>query len=97
MLKFALNKIIFLILFLGLIYILLNNFKSANGSGRSVSKPKIFCIILAKEENLVSKAKLVYNKWASKCDNHSFISSIPGLPMLGERAQIKFDNFINVL
>lgn len=58
-----------------------------------INKSTIFCIILTTTENLDSKAKTVYNAWANKCDNHSFISLIPNDTQSLERKEIKYKDF----
>ena len=40
------------------------------------TQPRVFCIILTTEANLKSKAKIVYDTWAHKCNNHKMISLI---------------------
>ena len=37
----------------------------------------IFCFVTSEENSLNTKAKLMYESWVSKCDNHVFISTIP--------------------
>lgn len=39
--------------------------------------PKIFCIILTSKANLDLKAKVIYDTWATKCDNFKFVTLIP--------------------
>ena len=39
-------------------------------------KFKIFCMILTSAKNLESKAKIIYETWAHKCDNYKFISTV---------------------
>lgn len=39
--------------------------------------PRIFCMILTSNKNLKTRVKLVYDKWAHKCDMHKFIMVIP--------------------
>ena len=40
-------------------------------------EPRIFCMILTHSGNLNTRTKAVYQAWATKCDNHKFISVIP--------------------
>ena len=40
-------------------------------------QPKIFCIILTSKKNYKIKSKIIYDSWASKCDNYRFITMIP--------------------
>lgn len=49
--------------------------------------PKIFCMILTSPDNIESKAKVVYQTWATKCDGFRFISTLP------ETMQIKRKSF----
>lgn len=39
--------------------------------------PKIFCIILTSEKNYEKKSKIIYDSWASKCDDYRFIAMVP--------------------
>jgi glycoprotein-N-acetylgalactosamine 3-beta-galactosyltransferase len=41
------------------------------------TRPTIFCVVLAKEKELFTKAKLMYDSWVHKCDDYRFISTIP--------------------
>ena len=60
--------------------------------------PRIFCIILTTENKLKDKARLAYEVWASKCDNHTFISTIPSVkPQVIDRIEIKYENLFNLL
>jgi glycoprotein-N-acetylgalactosamine 3-beta-galactosyltransferase len=39
--------------------------------------PKIFCMIITHPGNINTKAKTVFDAWATKCDKYKFISVIP--------------------
>lgn len=39
--------------------------------------PRIFCFILTSKSNLATKAKVIQNTWASKCDNYKLVTLIP--------------------
>lgn len=49
----------------------------ASAIWKASSTNKIFCMILTQPKNLESRAKVVYETWAHKCDYHRFISVIP--------------------
>jgi hypothetical protein len=38
---------------------------------------KLFCMILTTPKSFRNKTKLILNTWASKCDRHRFVSTIP--------------------
>lgn len=42
-----------------------------------IKQPKIFCIILTSKKNYKTKSRIIYDSWASKCDNYRFITMIP--------------------
>ena len=44
-----------------------------------VNRPaSVLCIILTKPENLISnKSRLIFDSWATRCDQHKFVSKIP--------------------
>lgn len=58
---------------------------------------RIFCVVLTTKKNLKLKARTVYDSWASKCDNHTFISMIPNQESSAERIEIKYKKQLNVL
>jgi len=58
---------------------------------------KIFCIIMTTANNLELKARVIYDSWASKCDNHVFVSFIPHHTPSFERVELKYKNIFNVL
>ena len=61
-------------------------------------EPTIFCIILTTEAHLQSKAKIIYETWASKCDEHEFISIIPNhLKNNKNISELKYENMFNLL
>ena len=59
--------------------------------------PRIFCIILTQEKNLDTKAYAAYAAWAHKCDNHTFITAVPGHNIKGPRTELRHRNLFNVL
>ncbi len=67
------------------------------GSRESENKTRIFCIILTTRKNLETKARLTYEAWASKCDNHTFVSLIPDQEPSTKRIEIKYKNVFNLL
>ncbi len=58
-------------------------------------KPRIFCIIPTSDD-LDTVVKTVYESWVYLCDNHTFISLIPGVEPTPERAEIKYQNLFYV-
>ena len=61
-------------------------------------EPTIFCIILTTEAHLQSKAKIIFETWASKCDEHAFISIIPNhLKNKKNISELKYNNLFNLL
>ena len=68
------------------------------------NKPLIYCIILTTAKNLPNKAKVIFDSWASKCDNYTFVSKLPrsdskihSIKNSHERLEIKYRNLFNVL
>jgi len=60
--------------------------------------PRVFCIVLTTEKKLKDKARLAYEAWASKCDNHTFVSTIPNMhSQVNDRIEIKYENLFNLL
>jgi len=57
----------------------------------------IFCIILTTQKNLKNKAKIIHETWASKCDNHTFVSLLPDTQTSTQRQEITYQNLFNVL
>ena len=55
---------------------------------------RIFCLILTTKKNLNSKALIVHETWANKCDNHTFISIIDNSNT--KRKEIKHKNLFYV-
>ncbi len=66
-------------------------------TNRMIDRPKIFCITLSAIKNPETKARMTHATWASKCDNHSFISLIPYQEPSFERVEIKYKNYFNIL
>ena len=66
-------------------------------NSKIIKSQRIFCLILTTENNLKTKAKVVHETWASKCDNYTFISMIPGQAPSQERKEIKYNNLFNLL
>ena len=58
--------------------------------------PSIFCIIPTTIDKLDSTATTVYEAWASYCDNHTFVSLIPGKKISPDRGEIKYKNLFYV-
>jgi len=44
----------------------------------NTKNPKIFCFIITNVKNLKPKAQIIYDSWAYKCDDHRFVTLIPG-------------------
>ena len=38
--------------------------------------PRVYCMILTKEDSVSTKAKATYDTWAHKCDNYSFVAKM---------------------
>jgi glycoprotein-N-acetylgalactosamine 3-beta-galactosyltransferase len=58
--------------------------------------PTIFCLIITTADNLNSHAEQIYDSWAHKCDQHRFITLIPG----NNKSEIweeKYKNKLNLL
>ena len=63
----------------------------------SAEEPKIFCFILASEKTLELDVKITYDSWAHKCDDHSYVSLIPGKNQNDQRFEKQINNSINLL
>ena len=47
-------------------------------SSKKAKQGRLFCFILTSSGNFLGgKAKIIYDSWASKCDNYKFVSVIP--------------------
>ncbi len=53
------------------------------------STPTIFCLIITKIRNLDTHTQIIYDSWAHKCDDHRFITLIPGQ----NKSEILEENF----
>jgi glycoprotein-N-acetylgalactosamine 3-beta-galactosyltransferase len=55
--------------------------------------PKIFCMILIKNKDINLKARVIYESWASLCDNYQFVSFVSNA---NNQSELNY-NGINVL
>ena len=89
-------------------YLLLTSFYSYLNLGNSIlnlnimyskrREIKIFCLILTTQTNLKSKAKIIFDSWARKCDEHRFVAMLPQKQMLTNVShEIKYENLFDVL
>lgn len=53
-----------------------------------VYRPKIFCIILTKPENLMTKARTIHETWAKDCDKHVFIAKFMSYGLINESYEV---------
>ena len=87
-------------------YLKPNSFDETESIAYSAQTPKdikLFCMILTTEHSLSTKAKIVYETWASQCDGLKFISMIPvnltspNIIHKLHHKQIKYENMFDLL